>query len=688
MVYSSAPQLASTYRLWRRFDMPISGGQRNAIAVPQYVANQLSSAYTIMVTSMIVNVWCICFALGFFYIMRHNTELGSLSSNLWNKRASMSDSLMSLVQRQSSHWKRWWVYPAISIILSCWVAETVLSIIIPPYIFIDTAAPVNVNAIVVPPNLGTSDSATAKLFSLDVPAALRAVGGALVAASDVTERVTITQRDIGTTPDFEPIQEIDYSYAVTGFDLGLQHQATLQLNVQGSCRTEYGWLLSSDNSSGYTNDTYAIMGDAQKYGNISLSLYDGPSPVAFFYTGDDGLGLGNTTYAAFVSSVDRVSFTAGTDALYYTGSQQQQDAFLGGADYIVQPGRPVLSCWESNVWSFGNKNSSVIGLNNTALPGLSMPLALQLVFARYLGVPRIQTVGTQLGLGALQSSTTALGTIFDAGSSSAFSDLQRLILAAFIASCNTLTDTTLASTYFGSKTGAGNLIYGDDNEPLPGAGDFVVWSSDVSTISIKAAIIIPAVAFVSWLLVFFVLKYTPLASVNTLDILELQKNIYEKYPDADLTMYDEATWQMQMRIPLVGERRLPWAKWGTGANKQLQSDPEAVYRAPAQPMYVASDKTAVAAPASTTADAAATAAPADGTKEAVGTVVTVSEHYSPPAQPVYSSEMPRQPDYRPSRDGTDTESMLARQEEEVAAVAAQEDSAESTSSLRGKMHTE
>ncbi|KIH87664.1 hypothetical protein SPBR_04788 [Sporothrix brasiliensis 5110] len=662
MVYSSAPQLASTYRLWHQFTMPIDGGQRLAISVPSYVADQLSSAYTIMVTAMIVNVWCICFALGFFYIMRHNHELGSLSSNLWNKRASMSDSLLSLMQKQASHWKRWWVYPAIGIIVGCWVAETVLSIIIPPYIFIDTAAPVNIDSIVVPPNSGTSDSATAQLFSLDVPAALRAVGGALVAASDVAERVTISQRDIGTTATFEPIQEIDYSYYVTGYDFGLQHQSTLQLNVQGSCRTEYGWLVSSDNSSGYTNDTYAIMGDAAANGHISLSLYDGPSPTAFFYTGEDGPGIGNTTYAAFISSVDRVSFTPGTDALYYTGSSEQQDSFLADTDYIVQPGRPVLSCWESNVWSFNGANSSVIGLNNTALPGLDLPLALQLIFARYLGAPRIESIGTELGLGALQSSTLALGTIFDAGSSSAFSDLQRLVLAAFIATANTLTDTTLASSYLGSKTAAGNMIYGDNNEPLSGADEFVVWSSDVSTISVRAAIIIPVVAFASWLLVFFVLKFTPLASVNTLDILELQKNIYEKYPDADLTMYDEATWQVQMRLPLVGERRLPWANWGTSANatNKRQDDVEAGYQAPAQPTYAASGDaekqqhshagTALANPGTPFPDS--------------------SGHYSAPEQPVYAAAEPSKPSY-----STTVESTLASQEHEVAAAVAREEAA-------------
>ncbi|EPE05596.1 hypothetical protein F503_02335 [Ophiostoma piceae UAMH 11346] len=637
MVVSSAPQLHSTYKLWHRFVMPVDGGQRDAISVPDYVADQLSSAYTIMVTTMVVNVWCICFALGFFYIMRHNSDLGQLSSNLWNKRASMSDSLMSLISREASHWRRWWVYPAIFIIVSCWVAETVLSIVLPPLIFIDTAAPVNINAIIVPPNSGTSNSDTAQLFSLDVPAALRAVGGALVAASDVSKRVTLTQRDIGTTADFESIQEIDYSYYVTGHDFGLQHYSTLQLNVVGSCRTEYNWLVSSTNKSGYTNDTYAVFGDAAAHGHISLSLYDGPSPTSFFYTGDSGEGLGNITWAAFVSSVDRSSYTASTDAMYYTGRTAGAD--IGGTYYTVQPKRPVLSCWQSDVWSYKGANSSVVGLNSTMLPGLNLPNPIQLIFARYLGTPRIESVGTQLGLGALQSSTSALGTIFDAGSASAFSDIQRLALAAYIASTNTLTDSTLQSSYLGSKTQSGNLIYGDDNKPMSGAGDFVVWSSDVSTISIRAAIIIPVVAAGSWLLVLLVLKYTPLASVNTLDILELQKNIYEKYPDANLAMFDENTWQAQLRIPYIGS----WA-WGNGAKNSGQSS-DGTYRPPAQATYADAD------PNQPQGAKAQAASPRQSTAS------PPAAFYSPPAQPIYS---------------TAVESALAHQEHEVAAAAAHE----------------
>ncbi|OAA60537.1 hypothetical protein SPI_05661 [Niveomyces insectorum RCEF 264] len=577
MVVSSAPQLRSTYLLWRRFVMPVDGGQRDAVAVPAYVANQLSSAYTIMVTAMVVNAWCICFALGFFYIMRHNNDLGQLSSSLWNKRSSMADSLLSLLSKRMEHWKRWWVYPAIVIIVVCWAAQTALSILVPPLIFIDTAAPVNVRAVIVPPNTGNTSSDDAQLFALDVPAALRAAGDALVASSDEAGRVAVTKTDLGTTANFEPIQRIAYSYDVTGTELGLQHYATLQLTVRGACTTEYGWLVSSDNSSGYTNDTYAVFGDGDANGYISLSLYDGPSPVAFFYNGGDGVGLGNTTWAAFVSSVDRVSFTESSDALYYTNTNADVDTLgagshLGGTDYIVQPGRPVLSCWETDVWSYKGHNSTVVGLNATALPGLDLPLPLQLIFARYLGAPRIASVGQQLGLSALLSSTTALGTIFDAGSSSAFTDLRRLALAGYIATANTLTDTTLYASYLGSQTSAGNLIYDDgDDEPMDGAGDFVVWSPDVSTISIRAAIIIPVVSLASYLLVLLTINFTPLSSVNSLDVMELQKNIYEKYPDANLTMYDERTWNVNLRLPMAERlsRRISWNR-AANRNKPLE----------------------------------------------------------------------------------------------------------------------
>ena len=57
-----------------------------------------------------------------------------------------------------------------------------------------------------------------------------------------------------------------------------------------------------------TNDTYALFGEP-KYGTVSLTLFDGTTPTAYFYIGPERKQPGNLSWAIFVSSVDRLSST-------------------------------------------------------------------------------------------------------------------------------------------------------------------------------------------------------------------------------------------------------------------------------------------------------------------------------------------------------------------------------------------
>ncbi|KAK1753831.1 hypothetical protein QBC47DRAFT_347954 [Echria macrotheca] len=534
MTISTAPQLRQTYQLWTRFSMPVDGGTRDAIAVPGYVASQLNSAYTILVTSMVMNLWCILFAIAFFYMLNRDQH-HRIYTSLWNKRASLTDSLFEVLQpTETGHWRQRWIYPVLLVIFACWVAQNVVSIIVPPYIIVANAAPVNPAAILARPNTDTSSgkqlppSALAELFSLEAPSALRAAGGAQVASVNTESKVSAEVTTLGTTKDGETIERIDYGYNVSGADLGLQKFPTLLLEVVGACTTEYGWLISSSNASGYTNDTYAKFGDPS-LGTISLNIFDGTAPIAFFYSGPTPPGApGNTTWAAFISSVDRVSYTQGTDPLYNTGSSVK--AGLAGTGYAVKPRRPVLSCWQTDTWRYNGLSSTIIGLNSTALPGLDLSPGMQLILARYLGQPRIVSIGRQLGLSALLSSTNSIGDIFNAGSSSAFSDLRRLVLAAYIATANTLTDLTL---YPGDvpdrNSSAGNLAVDESGGVKPGVAEFVVWSADITTLSVKAITIIPILAFILWLLALSLLRWSPLRIVNALDAAVLHKYLVDDY---------------------------------------------------------------------------------------------------------------------------------------------------------------
>lgn len=529
MAISTAPQLRHTYLLWKRFSLPIEGGTRDAISVPDDVAAHLVSAFTLMITSMVVNLWAIVFALAFTHMLRRD-RVHHMSTSLWNKRGSLTDSFLEIMFPDSrSHWRQWWVYPVIFVIITCWLAQNVLSIIIPPYIVISNAAPVNPTSLFAPSSNSLTPSSQARLFSLDVPSALRAVGSAQIASSSVLSKVSLRSTVLDVTPLGDPILQITYSYNVTGTDLGLQHYPTLLLSVTGACTTEYNWLLSSSASAGYTNDTYALFGNPNR--TLSLSLYDGASPVGYFYTGERSDTPGNITWAAFLSTLDRVSFSPSSDPFYYTGGTR--DPSLAGTRYVVRPRRPVLSCWQMDEWRYRGRKSTIVGLNSTMLPGLELSEGMQLVLARYLGTPKVVDIGRQLGLAALVSSTTALGSVFDAGGSSGFKDLERLVVAAYVATTNTLVDLTLYPRDVEErKTAEGNLVLGEDGMVKEGVADFVVWSAGVATLSVKAVIIIPVLGFVFWGLALALLKWTPLRSVNALDAVVLHKTLVETHPEA------------------------------------------------------------------------------------------------------------------------------------------------------------
>jgi len=116
----------------------------------------------------------------------------------------------------------------------------------------------------------------------------------------------------------------------------------------------------------------------------------------------------------------------------------------------------------------------------------------------------IFTLGSYLRASSLKSASTADSDLFDANSSSIFNDLQRLVFASYIATVNTLTETTLYpphDNFLNDATYNGNL--------LDGAAEFVIFSNDVVTLSVRSLIIIPTLAVSLWV-IFLVLMFLPI----------------------------------------------------------------------------------------------------------------------------------------------------------------------------------
>jgi hypothetical protein len=127
-----------------------------------------------------------------------------------------------------------------------------------------------------------------------------------------------------------------------------------------------------------------------------------------------------------------------------------------------------------------------------------------------------------LGPQALASTATSLGQFFDAEESSFALDIQRLVVASYVASTNVLTESTL---YAPDRLNISNFVLGSDNQLLPGAADFVIWSSEVRTLSVRTLIIIPVIALALFLIIFVVVEfYPPLERVEGGGLPELTAN--------------------------------------------------------------------------------------------------------------------------------------------------------------------
>lgn len=508
MVYSVVTPAKQSYLLWRRFTMPTSSGTKDAIAVSASDGDKLVSAYTFILEHIIMLVWGIAVLIVVLISIRqygHDHPSSPISTQIYSKRSSpfvvLQLALRNFLQIKS-----------IRLLISVWIAIAVafltvkyaIPIIFSGYIDIGNAAPVNVSAVFVPSRNNTGSFSDAsninnlEIFNFYVPWALRAVANVdnLNDTADLNPPLSVDQPEtIGVNDNGELIMRIGYRYNATGLDFGLQFYPDLLLSVEGSCITEYDWWAgeSSSNPSypGAYVEAYIPFNNPNdtKY----VSLYDG-GPRAFFYANPPAASSTNSTWAAIISSVNRTSWFPSTDPWYQTGP----NPFYGSnqteiAPYMVASQRPALSCWENDVWSYRGHSGSITDLQQ--LPGLDLSPGLNTILVDSLGLPMIYLLGTYLQVSALKSSVTALSNILDASSSSIYSDLSRLVYASYIATINCLTETTLFPQADGFLNGVapGGIL-------LEGTGDFVIYSSDIVTLSVRTLIIIPTIAVGLWII--------------------------------------------------------------------------------------------------------------------------------------------------------------------------------------------
>jgi hypothetical protein len=540
--------LDETYVLLRRFKMPHDHGSTDAIAVTVEVGKILLSFYTLMMNVIILHLWYLFVLVAIAVSAKSKTltrNMGVANVAIWNSQAPLS--VLKAMFDYRSHIPLYAFGWALAASLA-WGSAIVMSLLVSPYLIISNAAPANVAKIYYPTNPpGDPSSPQLTFASLLVPSNLRAIE-VLEARDDKTGQKRNTS-DFGVAvkdPRFwkdkydNPNVQIDYSFHVSGVEFGLQLLHDLRLEVQGSCHTQYSWWDGTyKGNDGTPYDQYYLFNNRSTKPE-RISKNDGKAPIAtVFQRGDTG---GNTTFAFLISSIQRVSFSEGTDPWYLTEPYTDNGTT---ARYQVSSGRPPLVCWEKNAWSRGagpkfpiTEIEKIQGLKSGTVD----------LFKASLSLPRIIGLTQALGTSALKSASTSKGPFFHAGTSSIHSDLQRLVLGAYVATKNTLTELTLFPE--GADSQIPNLAFDKATGRFKeGVADFVVLGSNFAALSIRVLIIIPVMTIFLWLTVYLLTDnpFVPLpwTYVNALKAPVL----YTRVDHESLNPEDKGNWNLQSQLP-------------------------------------------------------------------------------------------------------------------------------------------
>lgn len=497
-----------TYDLHRLFRYPTTNGSISAVSVTAPDASMLLSVYSILVNSAVGQLWAIVIIMGVYATLRQPVETRShnavvASVGVLNAKKPLDVGTLTVkylyTLGKSSPW-------SLTIWLIVSIVALVASIVVPALVgrsmILGHGAPASTQIIYVPAVGNLSQQFD--IHILEVPSALRAAGS--VQLSDLAQQKNNGQIEMQANSESdqelgegEHVSRYHYRYQVSSLEFGLQNHGSLIYYVQGSCVTEYGWYIGTYNVTAetvYTVDEYHLWNDTRIL--RKSSSYGAPMPPMGYFVPqptvpaqDDGSHR-NTSFAIIISSSGRISSRQGRDPFYLT--QQDSDGMLR-----VKPARPVLSCWQDDTWRYNGRNYSILELSSGDVSTTNFPHALGKIFKHFFLIPKIVTIGIRLGASALHSASAALGGNFDARNANVESDLKNLVLTSYVATKNTLADITLFEHDGIVNSYIPNLI--EENE-LHDASDFVIYSREVSAISIVILITVPVIVVVMFIIAY------------------------------------------------------------------------------------------------------------------------------------------------------------------------------------------
>ncbi|KAI1114874.1 hypothetical protein F5Y14DRAFT_147660 [Nemania sp. NC0429] len=490
-VYTPPPD--TSYRFYHPFYAPTDTGSIWAVAVPSKDGTLITAALSVVLLVIFMSLWkIVCFVALLYPGSKLRSRYVALVA-LWNS----NDSWFAFweLMKYAIHFRseKGNLAYGLAFALCAFVVfggSLALGIVVPSLVQIGNVAPVRPSAVHYPAFPPANDiPGQLKTFGLRASSFLRALGSVEAAGVTKRDRVSIDEV-LSPLPgnDTEQMSEITYNYSITGAELGLQHGAGLALAVNGFCRTEYDWIVPSTDDK---LDVYSPWGSDSISPQVPLDDYSiRDAPKASFILHPDAVkqyfDSGNTTFAIVVWSAHRASISTSSNPWYATedGHPGYQPPF--GAKFWVKRSRPALSCWQHDKWTYGAQTvKSVYDLDK--LPGIRIQKVLLKALETALSIPVLVTLGNASGDSALRSRTTSPNGVIDASASTVKADLERLLVASFVATRNVFVDATMFK--WGDNAGP-DVFTSANGQPAPGAGDFVVTSPDIQTFSLAGIIVL------------------------------------------------------------------------------------------------------------------------------------------------------------------------------------------------------
>lgn len=380
------------------------------------------------------------------------------------------------------------------------ISSVVMGVVGPPLLQLGPVAPVNpnilyfANATSFGNSRGSVEAATYRAIRGDT--SIRALSSVAISRDATRRRVRLEPDTSFNTPDQF---RLTYDYAVTGPELGLRSAPDLVLSVSGACRTEYTWQNASADG---TNESYSIFGERN---NTFRVLYRAPytdlPPQTIFTTpkgpttNREQRNRGNMTFAIVSSIGGHNSTTENLSDPWYRAEYVEGRNRTGlSPAYQIKTGRPALSCWQADTWTCcgGQERKGHVNIKELIPLGLQVPDILLEILRTAFIPPLPQRLGADAGPSALGSLMTAGSALVDgvlnAERSSIGDDLERLILASYIATRNTLVETALYKVSEPQLLNTNLFRDPVSHELRDGAGDFLVRSPDVAAFNLAGLV--------------------------------------------------------------------------------------------------------------------------------------------------------------------------------------------------------